>query len=147
VGATAPSLPGMTPLELAAADVWATGLSPDSFPTEFLRTHLDGLGARPIKKVSKEDDKRRIMVGGAVTHRQRPATAGGVTFINLEDETGMINVVCSPGLWARYRRVARNSSALLVRGMVESAEGVTSILADHLEPLDLSIPAKSRDFR
>ncbi|MGH3880699.1 MAG: error-prone DNA polymerase [Actinophytocola sp.] len=147
VGATAPALPGMSPLELAVADVWATGLSPNTFPTEFLRTHLNELGAVPINAVSKEDDKCRIFIGGAVTHRQRPATAGGVTFINLEDETGMINVVCSPGLWIRYRRVARSSSALLVRGMVESAEGVTSILADHLEPLDLSIPAKSRDFR
>ena len=147
VGATAPPLPGMTPLELAVADVWATGLSPDTFPTEFLREHLNELGAVPVANVSEEDDGCRILVGGAVTHRQRPATAGGVTFLNLEDETGMINVVCSPGLWTRYRRIARNSSALLVRGMVESAEGVTSILADHLEALDLSIPAKSRDFR
>ena len=137
-----------TPLELAVADVWATGLSPDTFPTEFLRGHLDELGARAgSPRCPKRTTSTRILVGGAVTHRQRPATAGGVTFINLEDETGMINVVCSPGLWARYRRVARNSSALLVRGMVESAEGVTSILADQLEPLDLSIPAKSRDFR
>ncbi len=147
VGATAPALPGMSPLELAAADVWATGLSPDTFPTEFLRNHLEERGAVPIDKVSIEDNATRILVGGAVTHRQRPATAGGVTFLNLEDETGMINVVCSAGLWARYRRIARNSSALLVRGMVESAEGVTSLLADHLEALDLSIPAKSRDFR
>ncbi|MGH3762540.1 error-prone DNA polymerase [Actinophytocola sp.] len=147
VGATAPALPGMSSLELAVADVWAMGLSPDSFPTEFLRAHLDELGAVPITEVSEEDNETRLLVGGAVTHRQRPATAGGVTFINLEDETGMINVVCSPGLWTRYRRTARNSSALLVRGMVESAEGVTSILADHLEALDLSIPAKSRDFR
>ncbi len=147
VGAAAPALPGMSPLELAAADVWATGLSPDTFPTEFLRTHLNELGAVPINKVSKKDNATRIMIGGAVTHRQRPATSGGVTFLNIEDETGMMNVVCSPGLWTRYRRTARNSSALLVRGMVESAEGVTSLLADHLEPLDLSIPAKSRDFR
>jgi error-prone DNA polymerase len=147
VGAHAPALPGMTSLELAVADVWATGLSPNTFPTEFLRAHLNELGAVPLNMVSEEDDKTRILVGGAVTHRQRPATAGGVTFINLEDETGMMNVICSPGLWTRYRRIARNSSALLVRGMVESAEGVTSILADHLEPLDLSIPAKSRDFR
>jgi error-prone DNA polymerase len=147
VGARAPALPGMTSLELAVADVWATGLSPNTFPTEFLRAHLNELGAVPINAVSEEDDKTRILIGGAVTHRQRPATAGGVTFINLEDETGMMNVICSPGLWTRYRRIARSSSALLVRGMVESAEGVTSILADHLEPLDLSIPAKSRDFR
>ena len=50
---------------------------------------------------------QRVLVGGIVTHRQRPATAGGITFINLEDETGMLNVTCSPGLWQRFRRVAR----------------------------------------
>ncbi|MFC7617813.1 OB-fold nucleic acid binding domain-containing protein [Actinokineospora soli] len=82
-----------------------------------------------------------------MTHRQRPQTAGGVTFLNLEDETGMINIVCSPGLWARYRRVARTSSALLVRGVVESVDGVVSLYADRLQHLDLRIPATSRDFR
>ena len=46
----------------------------------------------------------RVLVAGVVTHRQRPATASGVIFINLEDETGMINVICSIGLWAKYRR-------------------------------------------
>ena len=40
-------------------------------------------------------DRTRILVGGLVTHRQRPATAGGITFLNLEDETGMLNVVVS----------------------------------------------------
>jgi error-prone DNA polymerase len=88
-----------------------------------------------------------VLIGGAVTHRQRPATAGGVTFLNIEDETGMVNVVCSPGLWARYRRVARSSGAMLVRGVVESAEGVVSVMADRLQHLDLRIPSKSRDFR
>ena len=53
--------------------------------------------------------------------RQRPATAGGVTFLNLEDETGMLNVVCSERLWARHRVVARPSAALVVRGPVERA--------------------------
>ena len=38
------------------------------------------------------------MVGGVVTHRQRPATAGGTTFLNLEDETGLINVIVSKGV-------------------------------------------------
>jgi error-prone DNA polymerase len=88
-----------------------------------------------------------VLIGGAVTHRQRPATAGGVTFLNLEDETGMVNVICTMGLWTRYRRIARNSAALLVRGTVENAEGVTSLHADRLEPLDLRIPSRSRDFR
>jgi DNA polymerase III alpha subunit len=52
-----------------------------------------------------------------VTHRQRPATAQGVTFINLEDDTGMVNVLCSPGVWARHRRLAQTASALLIRAV------------------------------
>jgi error-prone DNA polymerase len=147
VGVGAPALPGMDEVELAVADVWATGLSPDSFPTQFIRKRMDSYGAVPAAKLSKDDAGTRVLVGGAVTHRQRPATAGGVTFINLEDETGMVNVICSPGLWSRYRKVARGSPALLIRGMVEEAEGVISLLADHLQPLDLRIPSTSRDFR
>ncbi|HBX79206.1 MAG TPA: hypothetical protein DEG43_16305, partial [Acidimicrobiaceae bacterium] len=57
---------------------------------------------------------RTVRVAGVVTHRQRPATAGGTMFINLEDETGLINVVCSLGCWKRYRTVARRAPALLV---------------------------------
>jgi error-prone DNA polymerase len=147
VGTQAPALPGMTELETAVADVWATGLAPDSFPTQFVRQRLDHLGALTAAQLSKVDTGSRVLVGGAVTHRQRPATAGGVTFLNIEDETGMVNVICSVGLWARYRRVARSGSALLVRGVVERAEGVVSLLADRLEHLELRIPAKSRDFR
>ncbi|PWK83979.1 DnaE-like error-prone DNA polymerase [Lentzea atacamensis] len=147
VGVDAPSLPGMDDVELAVADVWATGLSPDSFPTQFVRSTLDSMGALPTAALSSVEPGTRVLVGGAVTHRQRPATAGGVTFLNLEDETGMVNVVCSPGLWARYRRVARSSGAMLVRGVVESAEGVVSLMADRLQHLDLRIPSKSRDFR
>jgi error-prone DNA polymerase len=89
----------------------------------------------------------RIRVGGIVTHRQRPATAGGVTFVNLEDETGMLNVTCSPGLWQRYRRVARTSSALIVRGRLEKAEGVLNLVADRLEAVTPPVTPASRDFR
>ncbi|KAA2264626.1 error-prone DNA polymerase [Solihabitans fulvus] len=147
VGLRAPALPGMDEVELAVADVWATGLSPDSFPTQFVRGRLASLGALPAAELAKVDDGSRVLIGGAVTHRQRPATAGGVTFLSIEDETGMVNVVCSPGLWARYRRVARASPALLIRGVVEKADGVVSLLADRLQHLDLRIPSRSRDFR
>lgn len=150
VGVAAPELPGMDGVELAVADVWATGLSPDSFPTQFFREHLDGLGVVPAARLAEVKHGSRVLIGGAVTHRQRPSTAGGVTFLNIEDETGMVNVVCSPGLWARYRKVARSSSALLIRGVVEHAdhgEGVVSVLADRLQHLDLRVAAKSRDFR
>jgi error-prone DNA polymerase len=147
VGAAAPPLPGMDGIELAVADVWATGLSPDSFPTQFVREWLTSQGALPIADLPTVESGTRVLVGGAVTHRQRPATAGGVTFLNLEDETGMANVVCTQGLWTRYRRTARNSAALLVRGTVENAEGVTSLQADRIEHLDMRIPSRSRDFR
>ncbi|MFC9998555.1 error-prone DNA polymerase [Nocardia sp. NPDC127526] len=143
----APALPGMSELELAAADVWATGVSPTSYPTEFLRDRLDALGVVPAAHLLDIRDGTRVLVGGAVTHRQRPATAGGVTFLNLEDETGMVNVVCSIGLWARYRRLAQSAPALLVRGRVQNAEGAVTIVADHLQRMDLRIEGRSRDFR
>jgi error-prone DNA polymerase len=147
VGTEAPPLPGMDEVELAVADVWAMGLSPNSFPTQFVRDRLTGLGALTTADLAEVPNGTRVLIGGAVTHRQRPGTAGGVTFLNIEDETGMVNVVCTPGLWARYRRVARMSPALLVRGVVESAEGVVSIRAERLQQLDLRIPSRSRDFR
>ena len=82
-----------------------------------------------------------------MTHRQRPATAQGTTFINLEDETGLINVVCSKGCWARYRRVARGAAALLVRGRLEKAEGVVNVVAERIELLPIERTIPSRDFR
>jgi error-prone DNA polymerase len=147
VGTIPPTLPGMGEVEVAVADVWATGLSPDSFPTQFIRHRLEGLGVVPAAGLIDVEPGSRVLIGGAVTHRQRPATAGGVTFLNIEDETGMINVVCTVGLWRRYHRVARSSPALLVRGIVERAEGVINVLADRLQHLPMRIPAKSRDFR
>jgi error-prone DNA polymerase len=146
-GTDAPMLPGMDEVEVAAADVWATGVSPDSYPIQFVREKLRQMGAVAVADLSKVDDKTRVLVGGAITHRQRPATAGGVTFLNVEDETGMLNVVCSEGLWRRYRRVARTSSAVLVRGVLTKAEGVLSLQADQLRHLDIRVPSTSRDFR
>ncbi|MEV5651649.1 error-prone DNA polymerase [Nocardia sp. NPDC052254] len=143
----APMLPGMSDLEAAAADVWATGVSPGSYPTEFLREHWDGLGVVPANRLLSVADGSKVLVGGAVTHRQRPATASGVTFVNLEDETGMVNVVCSVGLWRRYRRIAQGAPALLIRGRVQNSEGVVTVVAEHLQRADLRMPSKSRDFR
>jgi error-prone DNA polymerase len=76
-----------------------------------------------------------VICGGLVTHRQRPPTAGGVVFINLEDETGMVNVICPPGVWARYRRIALDAAALLVHGRVECRDGAVNLIASRLERL------------
>jgi error-prone DNA polymerase len=88
-----------------------------------------------------------VLVAGVVTHRQRPMTAQGTTFMNLEDETGLVNVVVSKGCWARYRGVARGASALLVRGRLERSEGVVNVVAEELTPLTVPASAASRDFR
>jgi error-prone DNA polymerase len=147
-GTGAPTLPGMSDVEQTAADLWATGLSPDHHPVEFARSRLDAMGAVSIAGLEQVDDRTRVLVGGMVTHRQRPSTAQGTVFVNLEDETGILNVICSEGVWARYRRVARASGALVVRGMLERTEGVTNLVAERIEPLPLGTQnVKSRDFR
>jgi error-prone DNA polymerase len=147
-GADAPRLPGMSEVETTAADLWATGLSPDRHPMQHVRRRLDALGAVPVAGLAHAEHGARVLVGGVVTHRQRPATAQGTTFLNLEDETGLLNVICSPGVWARHRRVARASSALLVRGRLEKVEGVMNFVAERIEPLTLTTTTpKSRDFR
>ena len=142
-----PALPGMSEVELAAADVWATGVSPDSYPTQFLRADLDALGVVPADRLLSVPDGTRILVAGAVTHRQRPATAQGVTFMNLEDETGMVNVLCSPGVWSRYRKLAQTASALAIRGIVQNASGAVTVVADRMSRIDMRVSSRSRDFR
>jgi error-prone DNA polymerase len=137
----------MDPVDELVADVWATNLSPDTHPVAFTRGYLDTVGAVAVAALAEVEERTRVLVGGIVTHRQRPATAGGVTFINLEDETGMLNVTCSPGLFRRSGAVARGSPALLVRGILERAEGVTNLVADQLVPLSIAVRTASRDYR
>jgi error-prone DNA polymerase len=91
---------------------------------------------------------RRVWIAGLVTHRQRPATARGVTFLNVEDETGLVNVICGVGFWKRHRLVLRDASALIVRGLLErSPEGVISVVADGVQRLDVLVPDQARNFR
>jgi error-prone DNA polymerase len=134
--------------EVLGSDYWATGMSPDDHFVHHLRPMLDERGVLNSAQLATAEPGRRIEVGGLVTHRQRPATASGITFMNLEDETGLVNVVCSVGVWNRYRRVARDSPALIVRGTLErSPEGVVNLIADRFEPLEVSLRMTSRDFR
>ncbi|NNE75142.1 MAG: error-prone DNA polymerase [Acidimicrobiales bacterium] len=146
-GSNAPTLPGMSEPELAIADLWSTGVAPDGHPTRFVRHHLDAIGVVTSAGLKSVPDRARVKVAGIVTHRQRPATAAGVTFLNLEDETGLINVVVSKGCWQHHREVAGTATALVIRGRVENAEGVINVVAERLEPLHLAVPMASRDFR
>ncbi len=146
-GTVAPQLPGMSDHEEAMADLWATGVAADGHPTVFLRAGLSELGVVRACDLQKQDHGNKVLVGGVVTHRQRPATASGTTFLGLEDETGLINVVVSAGCWTRYRREARNAPALLIRGRVERQETVVNIVAEKMEPLSVGSAPRSRDFR
>ncbi len=147
VGLDVPELPAMDQVGTAVADAWATGVTPDSYPTQFLRADLDRQGVLTVAGASSGLDGKRIRVAGVVTHRQRPHTARGVTFLSLEDETGLINVICTTGLWAKYRKVARTSAALVIRGVIEHADDVTNLMADQIAPLSLKVPSRSRDFQ
>ncbi len=135
-------------VEEVMSDLWATGISTDSHPVAHLRDDMREQGILSAAELATAEPGRRVRVAGVVTHRQRPATASGITFINLEDETGFINVICSVGLWGRYRRVVREAPALVVRGTLErSSEGVTNIVADGIEHLGMVPRTRSRDFR
>ncbi|MBW8763052.1 MAG: error-prone DNA polymerase [Microbacterium sp.] len=134
--------------EQLSADLWSTGVSTDDHPLTHFRAGLRERGVLTATELQDHEVGRRIEVAGLVTHRQRPATAAGITFINLEDETGLVNVVCSAGVWGRYRRVARDSPALVIRGILErSTEGVVNVLADAFEDLRTGFAHRSRDFR
>ena len=154
VGTNAPLLPEMDEIEEMSADLQTLGLSPGSSPMTFARTKLAGRGVVPNAELVKVPDGARVLVAGVVTHRQRPATAGGTTFLNLEDETGLVNVICSPGCWTRYRKAARSAVVLLVRGRLERGEGAdpsapssSNVVAEYLEEIDLAMAVSpSRDF-
>ncbi|MDZ7675854.1 MAG: error-prone DNA polymerase [Acidimicrobiales bacterium] len=147
-GGRAPALPGMDDFETARADLWATGMSAEGHPTRFIRDELDRMGVVTSAGLWDVEPGAKVLIGGVVTHRQRPATAGGTMFLNVEDETGLVNVVVSKGCWKAHRRVALTAPAMLIRGRCERSEGVINVVAEKLSflPIGGATP-KSRDFR
>lgn len=145
VGAEAPPLEAMGEEESARADLWATGVSV-RHPIEFIRGLLDGTGCLSVAAaLAAPRNGARVRVGGVVTHRQRPSTARGVIFINLEDETGLLNVIVLPDVWAAQHKVARRTVGMVVEGTLEHRDGVTNLVARRFEPLPVDGVA-SRDW-
>jgi error-prone DNA polymerase len=134
--------------EQVVYDMWATGISPGDHPMRHVRPLLKQRGILATDQLRTAEPGRRIEVAGVVTHRQRPGTASGITFLNIEDESGMLNVIASVGVWTRYRRIAREAPAMVIRGILErSPEGVTSLVADKFESLPMDARTRSRDFQ
>ncbi len=146
-GMAAPPLPAMTPAEETLADLWATSTY-GTHPVAHIRALLEArqvLTAEAARSVA--DDGADVAVAGLVTHRQRPPTARGVVFLSLEDETGMVNVICPPPVWERHQPAATVAPALLVHGRIERTGGAVNLVAAALRPLRVAAAIASRDFR
>jgi len=143
-GVEAPALAPMDELQRHLADLWAVGAS-TTHPIQFVRDRLSDC-ARISEVLGLHKNTGTVRVAGVVTHRQRPSTANGVIFLNLEDETGLLNVVVLPPVWETQRDVARRHPALIIEGMVEYRDGVTNLVARHFAPLQVTA-APARDFR
>jgi error-prone DNA polymerase len=143
-------LPRPAPLHEVLADYEAAGLSLRSHPMTFLRPLLDKLEAVPAGGLTTTAPGRALKVAGVVLLRQRPATANGVTFVTLEDETGMANLIIRKEVWERCRRAARNAAVLLADGTLQREGDVTHVLVAGLEDLSARLAAlyaPARDFR
>jgi error-prone DNA polymerase len=145
-GLAAPLLPAMTAAEETFADLWATGTY-GTHPIEHIRPDLAEQGVIGAEALRAARPGANVTVAGLVTHRQQPGTARGVVFLSLEDETGMVNIICPPAVWERHRRLAMDASALVVFGRVERLDGAVSLLAIRLRRLRVVAAARSRDFR
>ena len=146
-GVTVPELDPLTPVETTLADLWATGTSPADHPIGHLRARLAQRGVTPAEELKTTRNRSLVRVAGLVTHRQRPPTAHGTCFLGLEDETGLINVICPAPVWERQRRVALAHGALLIHGTLERTAGAVNVVAGRIEPLRAGVPRKARDFR
>jgi len=147
-GVDAPPLPEPTLYESVGDDLWALGLAPERTAMHLARERLEALGVLVASDLMGRTDGERVLVAGVVTHRQHPETAHGAVFVNLEDETGHVNVVFSRGAWARWKPVALHAPVLLIRGRLQLGQGTVNLTAERVEPLVVgtSVPA-SRDFR
>jgi error-prone DNA polymerase len=137
----------MTAAEEVVADYGTTGLSLGPHPLTFHRRRLDGLGVARAVDLASRRDGERVRVAGAVVVRQRPGTAKGIVFLNLEDETGLVNVVVYPDLFARHRLTLVQEPFLYVEGRFQRQDNVTSVLASRIAPLGRRLGAvPSHDF-
>jgi error-prone DNA polymerase len=144
------SMPAMSPLQETLADYGTVGLTLRKHPMHFLRSMLNRLNVVRASDLANVTNGRRLKVAGVVLLRQRPSTAKGVTFVTLEDETGMVNLVVWQAVWERHRRVAYTSAILLVDGTIQEEAGVIHVVAHRLEDISkrlARLKVGSRDFR
>jgi error-prone DNA polymerase len=126
----------MTISERLIADYTGTGLTVGPHPLTFRRRQLAMRGVIPALDLPRQRAGRRVRTAGMVITRQRPGTAKGFVFLTLEDETGISNIIIRPDLYAADRLTVVESSFLLVEGILQNQDGVTSIKAERMSKLD-----------
>jgi len=141
-----PLFPELSREQRYELEMSSVGLVYDDHPMALLRRSLTAEGVITAAALLNEKGGGRVRVAGVVTHRQRPGTAKGVVFVNLEDETGLMNVLVRPGVWVRYRKEAL-SPTLLVSGRIQRAGRVVTVIAERIRSLDGVSARNSRDFR
>jgi error-prone DNA polymerase len=147
-----PALPPVAAPRRVIDDYASIGLSLKAHPVAFLRDQLTLEGVTPAHDLSDErlwPHGSPIVVAGLVLVRQRPATASGIVFMTLEDETGIANLIVRPTVYERHRRAARHGVVVLGRGTVERQGAVVHVLTTSLDTLDgpmADLVAASRDF-
>ncbi|MBC3451533.1 error-prone DNA polymerase [Pseudomonas mosselii] len=143
------ALPVPSVAEDLAADYATLGTTLGPHPLTLLRSRLRALGCRSSTELAGVEHGDTVAVAGIVVGRQRPQTASGVTFVTLEDEHGMVNVVVWRDLAERQRRALVGSKLLKVSGRLEQESGVRHLIARRLEdisPLLQGLDVRSRDF-
>jgi error-prone DNA polymerase len=128
-------LEDMTISERLIADYTGTGLTVGPHPLTFRRRELAMKGVIPAIDLPRQRAGRRVRTAGMVITRQRPGTAKGFVFLTLEDETGISNIIIRPDLYATDRLTVVESSFLLVEGVLQNQDGVTSIKAERMSKL------------
>jgi DNA-directed DNA polymerase III PolC len=137
----------MTMDERVVADYEGTDLSIGPHPLALRRRGLAAAGVVRAADLVGLPGGSAVRVAGAVVVRQRPGTAKGFVFLNLEDETGLINVIVRPQFFARYRVLLTAEPFLLVAGTLQHEDRVISVRADRLWRLDMQMGAvPSHDF-
>ncbi|HUG69710.1 MAG TPA: error-prone DNA polymerase [Pirellulaceae bacterium] len=145
-----PMLPKLQEQQEVLADYRSAGLTLRQHPLSFHRERLDAMNVMPAELLVNYPHNHMVKVAGVVLMRQRPSTAKGITFVTLEDETGIANLVVHQATWKRYDLIARKSTAMIAYGKLERKNEVVHVIARHLEDLTdqlASLHSPSRDFR
>jgi error-prone DNA polymerase len=141
------ALPAPTESQEILADYRHLGLTTGRHPLALLRPLLTRKGFRSSSDLQQLTDGSYVRVGGLVTHMQQPATASGVVFASLEDETGIVNIILWPKIFAAQRRCALESSLLVVEGTLQRRDRVAHVIAQRLHNRSAWLGGLRRDSR